>query len=71
MEIYRLSRLGAMAAHSIRPKPTPEWGVINYLNRNHSASKEKIMAEVPGVTSGILGAMRRKHLIIEETGVGV
>ena len=71
MEIYKLSRLGAMAAHSIRPKPTPEWGVIIYLNRNHSASKEKLLAEVPGATSGMLGSMRRKHLLIEETGVGV
>ena len=71
MEIYRLSRLGAMAAHSIRPRQTPEWAVIHYLNRMHSASKDKILAEVPGVTSGILGTMRRKHLLIEDTGVGV
>jgi len=71
IKIYRLSRLGQMVAHSIRARSTPEWAVIYYLSRVHVASEDKILHEVSGVTSGVLTAMRRKRLLVEETGVNV
>lgn len=71
MEIYRLSNLGYALAHSTRNPSTPEWGVIHYLAKNHSASKEKIMSEVAGATPLILGKLMRKGILVNETGVSV
>ena len=71
MEIYRLSRLGYALAHSTRNPPTPEWAVIHYLDRMHSASKEKIISEVGGATPSILARLRVKKILVEETGVSV
>ncbi len=71
MEIYRLSKLGYALSHSTRNPPTPEWAVIHYLARNHSASKEKIISEVPGTTPTVLARLRMKHILVEETGVSV
>lgn len=71
MEIYRLSRLGYALSHSTRNPPTPEWNVIHYLARMHSASKEKIISEVAGVSSLTLAGLRRKRILVEETGVSV
>lgn len=71
MEIYRLSRLGYALSHSTRNPDTPEWKVIHYLNRQHSASKEKILSEVAGADTGTLARLRHKKILIEETGVSV
>lgn len=71
MEIYRLSKLGYGLSHSTRNPPTPEWRVIHYLGRMHSASKDKILAEVPGTTTATLAKLRLKRILVEETGVGV
>lgn len=71
MEIYRLSKLGYVLSHSTRTPPTPEWAVIHYLSKMHSASKDKLLAEVSGVTSATLGGLRRKRILVEETGVQV
>lgn len=71
MEIYRLSKLGYALSHSTRNPPTPEWAVIHYLGRMHSASKEKLLSEVSGATSATLGGLRRKRILLEETGVQV
>lgn len=69
MEIYRLSKLGYALSHSTRSLRTPEWNVIHYLARMHSASKEKIINEVAGATPMTLNRLRRKNIVIEETGV--
>lgn len=71
MEIYRLSKLGYALSHSTRSPQTPEWSVIHYLARMHSASKEKLLAELPGVTSTTLARLRIKRILVEETGVSV
>lgn len=71
MQIYRLSKLGYALSHSTRNPPTPEWNVIHYLGRMHSASKEKLLSEVAGVTSATLARLRIKRILIEETGVSV
>ena len=71
MEIYRLSRLGYALSHSTRSPKTPEWNVIHYLARMHSASKSKILAEVPDVTTTTLARLRIKKILIEESGVSV
>lgn len=71
MEIYRLSKLGYALSHSTRNPPTPEWTVIHYLGRMHSASKEKLLTEVPGTTPATLANLRRKKILVEETGVSV
>lgn len=71
MEIYRLSRLGYTLSHSTRNPPTPEWAVIHYLSKIHSASKDKILAEVPGATTTTLARLRMKRILVEETGVSV
>lgn len=71
VEIYRLSQIGYALSHSTRNPPTPEWGVIHYLARMHSASKEKLVSEVPGVTSTTLARLRIKRILVEETGVSV
>lgn len=71
MEIYRLSRLGYALSHSMRNPQTPEWNVIHYLGKMHSASKEKILAEVPGASTMTLARLRIKRILIEETGVQV
>jgi len=71
MEIYRLSKLGYALAHSTRNPPTPEWGVIHYLSKMHSASKQKILTEVPGASTSTLARLRMKRIIVEETGVAV
>lgn len=71
MQIYRLSKLGYALSHSTRNPQTPEWSVIHYLSRMHSASKEKLVAEVPGVTPSLLARLRIKRILVEETGVQV
>ena len=71
MEIYRLSKLGYALAHSTRNPDTPEWKVIHYLGRMHSASKEKLLTEVGGVTPSVLMRLRIKRILVEETGVNV
>lgn len=71
MEIYRLSRLGYALSHSTRTPATPEWGVIYYLAKMHTASKEKLLAEVSGATSATLARLRIKRILVEETGVSV
>ena len=71
MEIYRLSKLGYALSHSTKYPNTPEWHVIHYLNRMHTASKEKILSEVPGTTSSILARLRLKRILLEETGVNI
>lgn len=71
MEIYRLSKLGYALSHSTRNPDTPEWRVIHYLNRMHTASKEKITTEVAGVSSATLARLRQKRILLEETGVSV
>ncbi len=71
MEIYRLSKLGYALSHSTRSPATPEWGVIHYLARMHSAPKEKILAEVAGASSTVLQRLRMKRILVEETGVSV
>lgn len=71
MEIYRLSKLGYALSHSTRYPDTPEWHIIHYLNRMHTASKEKILSEVSGATSATLARLRQKRILLEETGVSV
>lgn len=71
MHIYRLTALGYALAHSTRSQPTPEWRVIHYLNKMHSASRDKIIAEVSGATPDMLTRMARKHLLTEEMKVAV
>jgi len=71
MEIYRLSQIGYALSHSVRNPDTPEWRVIHYLAKMHSASKEKLMAEVSGVTPSTLSRLRMRRILIEETGVSV
>jgi hypothetical protein len=71
VEIYRLSRLGYVLSHSTRNADTAEWRVIHYLSRMHSATKDKILAEVAGASTTTLRQLRGKRIIIEETGVAV
>ena len=71
MEIYRLSKLGYALSHSTTNPRTAEWGVIHYLGRMHTASKEKILAEVPGASVVTLSKLRMKKILLEETGMGV
>ena len=71
MEIYRLSKLGYALSHSTRNPRTPEWNTIHYLARMHSASKQKLLNEVPGTNSSTLRKLALKRIIIEETGVSV
>ncbi len=71
MEIYRLSGFGYKLSHSMSHPQTPEWAVIHYLSRMHSASKEKIMADVPGVDTTVLRRLRMKRILVEETGVSI
>lgn len=71
MEIYRLSNLGYALSHSTHNPDTPEWRIIHYLSRMHSASKEKLLSEVPGTSSITLSKLRMKRVLIEETGVSV
>jgi len=71
MAIYRLSPLGYRLSHNIRHEDKPEWGVIYYLSRMHVATKEKIIAEVPGATPITLAKLRLKRVIVEESGVDV
>lgn len=76
MESYRLSPLGYRYAHTISPNIATEesktrWAVVYYLNRMHSASKAKIISEVPGATSATLAYLSRKGLILNETRVSV
>jgi hypothetical protein len=71
VEIYRLSNLGYALAHSRTNPDTPEWRVIHYLARMHSASGEKIISEVVGVNAFTLGKLRKKQILLDETGVSV
>ncbi len=71
MKIYRLSTLGYSLSHSTRFPNTPEWRVIHYLGRMHSASRDKIISEVDGATIMTLERLRMKGVLIEDTGVSV
>jgi len=71
MEIYRLSSLGYKLSHTIRHEDSPSWRVVHYLSRMHAATKEKIIAEVPGTTPAVLLRLRLKKIIVEESGVEV
>ena len=70
MKIYTLSRRGEMLAHSTRNPDTAEWRIIHYLSRQHSASKEKIMADLK-VPSTALANLSAKRIIVEDSGVSV
>ena len=71
MEIYRLSLLGYKLSHTVRHPENPSWRVIYYLAKMHVASKEKILGEVDGATLATLTDLKRKRIIVEETGVNV
>ena len=71
MEIYRLSGRGRALAHNYRNPPTPEWGVIHFLNKRGMATKEQIYENVPGASSATLAKLRIKRIIAGETGVSV
>jgi hypothetical protein len=71
VEIYRLSRLGYALSHSTHNPDTAEWRLIHYLARMHSASKDKLMNEVAGVTPRTIRLLKNKRILIEETGVQV
>ncbi len=71
MIIYSLSSRGYALSHSTRNPRTPEWAVIHYLARMHSASGEKIMRELPGVTSGTIARLRLKKILVTDTGITV
>lgn len=71
MQIYRLSRIGYALAHSTKNPNTPEWGVIHYLAKQHSAEMGKILAEVQGASPITIQKLRRKGIIVEETAVRV
>ena len=71
MEIYRLTQLGEMLAHNLRPRgDTTRWRVIYYLNRNGAKSKEDIIANT-GATSYTLAYLRGKRIINGGEGVTV
>ena len=71
MEIYSLSKRGYALSHSTRYPPTPEWGVIHYLAKMHSASGEKLKREVFGVTSMTLAKLRLKKILVTDKGIEV
>ncbi len=71
MEIYRLTSRGERLAHSYRSPRTPPWGVIHFLNKRSAATKEQVLENVPGATSGTLMKLRIKRIITEETEVNV
>ena len=71
LQIYRLSPLGYRLSHSTRNPNTPEWAVIHYLARMHSASRDKILNEVASATTMTLARLRLKGILKEETGVSV
>jgi hypothetical protein len=75
MEIYRLSPIGYKLSHSISHDDSPskkaKWDVIYYLAKQHSATKEKILNDVSGATSGTLLSLKAHNIIINETEVGM
>ncbi len=71
MELYRLTRIGEKLVHSYRSPQTPPWGVIHFLNKRSIATKEQILANVPGATSLTLAKLKRKRIIAEGTGVDI
>ena len=71
MDIYRLSNIGYRLSHNFRHENSPKWAAIHYLARNHFADKEKILREVPGLTSGMITELRTKGVIVNETGIEV
>lgn len=71
MKIYRLSKLGYSLSRSTDNPHTPEWLCIHFLARNHSASRDKLLAEIPGLTTTILLKLRMRNIVVEEGGVEV
>lgn len=69
MEIYRLSSLGYKLSHNIRHEDNPNWRLIHYLSKYHSASSEKLMSEVPGLTKNNLIKLRTKGILVNENEV--
>ncbi len=69
MEIYTLTSRGQVLAHSRRNPPTPEWGVIHFLSRHGSGTREQILEYVPGASTTTLVKLRMKRIITESTGV--
>lgn len=71
MEIYRLTGLGEMLAHSIRPQVyNDRWRIIYYLARNGAKEKEDIIGST-GASSYALSYLVSKKVIMNTQGVQV
>lgn len=72
MEIYSLTARGRMLSHSIRGNPdNPKWGVIYFLARTNSATKEQLKEYVPAATSATIASLKYRGIIKDETEVMV
>ncbi len=71
MEIYSLTTRGRALSHSVRSPKTPEWGVIYFLAKQGSATKEQIIGYVSSASSSTLMKLRLKGIIQDETAVRV
>jgi hypothetical protein len=69
MEIYSLTTRGRVLSHSVRSPKTPEWGVIYFLSKQGSATKEQITGYVPSASSSTFMKLRNNGIIHDETAM--
>ena len=74
MEIYGLTQRGVQMARSIKQSNTPEWKVINYLDKVPRATKEQIQ-DYTSMSSGQLATtltrLKKARLVAKDTEVDV
>lgn len=63
MEVYELTMKGRQMAHSPSAPHTPEWGVIFFLSKHGSATKQQILSYVPGADGSTIGKLKRARII--------
>lgn len=63
MDIYTLTQRGMALAKSTRSPATPEWGVVMFLAKHSSATKDQILSYVTGATTITLSNLKAKGII--------
>jgi hypothetical protein len=70
MDIYKLTSIGEMLAHNIRPeKENPRWRIIYALS--NGAKEKKALLSQTGASSYDLALLTSKNVISKNQGVAI
>lgn len=68
MEVYTLTGKGRQLAHSVRGQRTADWGVVYFLSKNGSATKDQILSYVSGASISTIVRLKARRIITDQSG---